>query len=220
MRRIFVPYGESQAYQGMAGEQRREMIDRHQRSLSAFGYSPESLYWGSRGVQKIRFKALAGIGIADGDSLLDVGCGFGDLYSWLKGHEINVNYTGIDLSPDILGRGIELNPELNLLQGEIFDFDWLPQSFDWVVLSGTLNWNLADDGAYARRVITRMFRLCRSGVAFNMLDARKLDKAVLGQLVGFEPGAIMEYCREISSDCRLRHDYLDDDFTIYMRRPA
>jgi len=218
MRRIFVPYGENEAYQGMDGLQRKRLIQRHEHSFSEFGYSPESLHWGSRGTQKVRFKALAEIGISEGDSLLDVGCGFADLYSWLKGNDITVAYTGIDLSPDILGRGIELNPELNLLQGEVFDFDWPPQSFDWVFLSGTLNWDLGDNGDYARRVIARMFSLCRRGVAFNMLDSLGLDPSLVGQLIAFEPDEIMAFCRAITPDCQLRSDYLSDDFTIYMHR--
>lgn len=218
MRRVYLPYGKNEAAQGMDAVMRKRLIQLHEYSFSEFGYSPESLFWGSRSVQKTRFKALSEIGIADGDSLLDVGCGFADLYSWLKGCGISVEYTGIDLSPDILNKGVELNPELNLRQGEIFDFDWQPQSYDWISLSGTLNWNLKDGGDYAHRVIEAMFRLCRKGVAFNMLDARIFDPVLLGQLVGYDPDIIVSFCRDITPDSRLRHDYLEGDFTIYMYR--
>jgi len=218
MRRIYLPYGEEQVSPGMDGLQRKQLIKRHQFSLAEFGYSPESLFWGSRGTQKVRFKVLSEIGVSAGDSLLDVGCGFADLYSWLSGHDLPVDYTGIDLSPDILNKGIELNPDLNLLQGEIFDFDWPPQSFDWVLLSGTLNWDLADNGEYARRVIAQMYRLCRKGVAFNMLDSLGLDPSLVGQLVAHEPDVMLDFCRQITPDCQLRSDYMTDDFTIYMRR--
>ncbi|HKI59956.1 MAG TPA: class I SAM-dependent methyltransferase [Mariprofundaceae bacterium] len=220
MRRDYLATGESVPEQGMDAVQRQQMKERHQRSLSHFGYAPESLFWGSRGVQKVRFKALAGIGIAAGDSLLDVGCGFADLYSWLASHDLPVTYTGIDLSPEILDRAKELNPELQLLQGEIFDFDWPPQTFDWVFLSGTLNWDLKDEGEHVRRVIRRMFRLCRSGVAFNLLDARDFDARHLVELSAYEPEEMLAFCSQMTPDCCLRSDYLGGDFTIYMRPVA
>ncbi|KON46812.1 SAM-dependent methyltransferase [Mariprofundus ferrooxydans] len=198
--------------------QRRRLIERHRDSLNLHGYAPDALFWQSRGLQKVLFRVLADIGVSAGDSLLDVGCGFADLHSWLRGHDLSVDYTGIDLSPEILATGARMNPGLNLLCGELFDFAWPPRSFDWVVLSGTLNWNLHDDGGYARRVITRMFELCRQGVAFNMLDARKFSVTQLGDMQAYDPGSILEFCATLTPDCRCRSDYLPDDFTIYMRR--
>ncbi|GAV21222.1 methyltransferase domain protein [Mariprofundus micogutta] len=218
MRRVYLPFGESDVVPGMDAGQRKEMIERHRDSVSYFGYSSEALYWESRGGQKIRFEALAEIGIRPWDSLLDVGCGFGDLYSWLNGKGLPVDYTGIDLSPDILAKGLEMNPGLKLLQGEVFDFDWAPESFDWIVLSGTLNWDLHDDGEYAMRVIDRMFKLCRNGVAFNMLDHRNIDAASLLELIAYDVDAVFSFCKKITPACQLRTDYLADDFTIYMRR--
>ncbi len=203
----------------MNAEQRTLMIERHRARYQAYGYASESLFWQSRGIQKARFKVLSEIGIRAGDSLLDVGCGFADLSSWLDGCGLPVVYTGIDLSQDILQQGMRLNPELNLCSGELFDFDWQAQSFDWVVLSGTLNWNLHDDGEYARRVIARMFELCRCGVAFNMLDVHGCDRKLLGDLRAYPPQDILKYCQRFSTHCQLRTDYLDNDFTVYMQRP-
>jgi len=204
----------------MDAAQRQDLIDRHRDSLALHGCSPQALYWGSRGHQKVRFRVLAEIGIAAGDSLLDVGCGFADLQSWLIGHGLQVDYTGVDLSPDIIALATELHPGERLLCGELFDFDFAPQSFDWVVLSGTLNWQLHDDGAYARQVIARMFELCRHGVAFNMLNARSRDMKELQELVAFDPGEVLTWCSGITEDSRCRSDYLDNDFTIYMRRES
>ncbi|WP_018293778.1 class I SAM-dependent methyltransferase [Mariprofundus ferrooxydans] len=209
---------EAQRYQGMHAAQRQAMIERHRDSLDYFGYAPQALYWGTSEEQLARFGMLAGIGIRSGASLLDVGCGFGDLYCWLRSQDLVVDYTGLDISPEILAKGRELNPALRLVQGELFDFDWAPQSFDWVVLSGTLNWDVGEGSAYARRVIRRMFSLCRFGVAFNLLDIRTLDMTGLGEIVAYQPHKVLAFCEGITSDCTLYCDYLEDDFTIYMRR--
>jgi len=199
-------------------EARRRLIDTHRASLARHGYASKALFWESRGVQKIRFKALAGIGIQAGDSVLDVGCGFGDLKGFLQGQGSAVDYTGIDLSPEIVAKAAELFPDATILAGELFDFDWPAQAYDWVLLSGTLNWQLDDGGDYARRVIRRMFELCRKGVAFNMLNSRHPDMQAMAEFVAFDPDATLAYCRQITPECRCRTDYLANDFTIYLCR--
>ncbi|MDX8407474.1 MAG: class I SAM-dependent methyltransferase, partial [Mariprofundaceae bacterium] len=195
----------------------------HRESLSKHGHSPHTLFWGSRGIQKIRFRVLSEIGIESGDSLLDVGCGFAELYGWLGSQGITVDYSGIDLSPDILARAGALHNKLSgglrLQCGDLFDFDWPECSFDWVVLSGTLNWQLDDGGNYARRVIQRMFALCRRGVAFNMLNAKEQDMRALPDLVAYDRENMLDFCRSLAPESRCRDDYLENDFTIYMHKP-
>lgn len=202
----------------MDEEQRQRLIDKHRLSLVRHGYSPRTLFWESRAIQRTRFQAIAEIGIKAGDSLLDVGCGFGDLRSWLHSHELEVDYTGLDLSPDLIDKARTLHARAQFHAGDIFDLEAGADSFDWVVLSGTLNWHLDDDGIYARRVIRRMFELCRKGVAFNMLNGHYWKGRSLYGLVAFDPDAMLAYCREMAPKCRCRTDYLDNDFTIYMRR--
>lgn len=204
----------------MDAVQKKHLIELHRDSLALHGCTAEALHWASRGRQKVRFKVLAGIGLASGDSLLDVGCGFADMLDWLHSHRLEVDYTGVDLSPDIIAHAARRHPDAKLLCGDLFDFPFEAESFDWVVLSGTLNWQLHDDGAYALRVIARMFALCRFGVAFNMLDVRNREMHELHELVAFDPHAMLDLCTRITPDCICRTDYLENDFTIYMRRPG
>lgn len=198
--------------------QRQRIVNKHRDSLTRHGHSPHALYWSSREIQEKRFEVLAEVGIASGESVLDVGCGFGDLYHWLAVHGVQVNMTGVDLSPDLLARGRQLYPDMDFLCGELFDFDWPEQSFDWVVLSGALNGQLGDEGAYARRVIRRMFELCRKGVAFNLLNAQHEGLMFAYDLALFDPDEVLVFCQQITPDCTCRADYLANDFTIYMRR--
>ena len=202
----------------MDARQRQFLIDAHRDSLHKHGYSPMTLFWESRGLQWVRFRVLSEIGIGSGDSLLDVGCGFGDLRSWLLAQGIEVEYTGIDLSPDLVEKARTLHARAQFYEGDIFDLEADAQSFDWVLLSGTLNWQLHDDGDYARRVIVRMYELCRKGVAFNMLNAQCWSRKQLFGLVAFDPDLMLDFCRQLTPDCHLRCDYADRDFTIYMRR--
>jgi len=206
--------------EAMNKEQRKRIIDKHRDSLTRHGHHPNTLYWSSQEIQELRFSVLAEIGIGSGDSVLDVGCGFGDMFGWLRRQGIDVEFTGIDLSPDLIGAGKALYPETMLMAGELFDFDFEPDSFEWVVLSGALNEALFDEGEYARRVIARMFELCRRGVAFNLLNRNAKGMRMMFDLASFEAEAMLEFCRTLTPDCRLRDDYLENDFTIYMLKGA
>ena len=199
----------------MKKEQRKRIVDRHRDSLKRHGYHANALYWSSKDIQDIRFRVLSEIGIESGDALLDVGCGFADFKGWIEGHGKVVEFTGVDLSPDLIRVAKEKHPDAKLLCGELFDFHFDDESFDWVILSGAMNEQLHDQGEYARKMIATMFALCGKGLAFNMLDARTLKAH---DLQSVEPQEMLDYCRALCADVQLRDDYLPNDFTIYMRR--
>src|SRR5690242_20611090 len=77
--------------------------NRYNERLSRLGYSPESLGWGGgKERQFLRFKILCEIGIEKDDSILDVGCGFADLYEYLTITGWSGRYTGVDINGKLL----------------------------------------------------------------------------------------------------------------------
>jgi len=197
----------------MDTQQRKRIIDKHRDSLTRHGYHPKALYWSSREIQEARFRVLTGIGIESGDSVLDVGCGFGDFKSWSEAQGKALKYTGIDLSPDLLAEAKKRHADAAFFVGDLFDMTLADQSFNWVILSGTLNEELYDEGAYAREVIERMYGLCRNGVAFNLLDGRHFKAHDLRSCI---PDEVLAFCRNLCPGSTLHDDYLDNDFTIWM----
>ncbi len=202
----------------MTPEQRQRIQDRHRDALLRYGWHPNALYWRTLSVQETRFAVLAEVGLQAGDSLLDVGCGFGDLAVFLRARGYDIDYTGIDLSAELIAAGRERYPGITLYEGDLFDVDPAPQSFDVLMLSGALNEGLDDGGAYARRVIERLYQSCRRAVAFNLLDARNDWVASRPDLQSFEPQAMLAFCETLAARCELREGYLDNDFTIFLYR--
>lgn len=202
----------------MTPAQRRRIVDRHRDALLRHGWHANALYWSSRAAQETRFAVLAEVGLRPGDRLLDVGCGFGDLAVYLRGQGHAIDYTGIDLSPELIAAGRERYPGLALHAGDLFDVDPAAGAFDVVMLSGALNEALGDDGTYARRVIHRMYATCRRAVAFNLLDARHAWTASRSDLQSFAPQAMLDDCRRLTPHCRLREGYLDNDFSLFLYR--
>jgi trans-aconitate methyltransferase len=200
----------------MDARQRQRIIDKHSDSFTRYGYHPNALYWSGRDIQELRFKILADIGIQAHDTVLDVGCGFGDFYAWSAENQCPLEYTGIDLSPDLLAHAKKQHPQATFFTGDLFDLETTHQ-FDWVVLSGALNEQLHDDSAYAYRVIRRMYQLCRKGVAFNMLDARHIKAH---DLHSQQPETMLKFCQTLSKHVSLYDTYLENDFTIYMQKDS
>ena len=82
---------------------------RYNDRLLKFGYSTKTLGWGGgRERQSLRFKTHLEIGFKENDSIIDIGCGFGDLYFYLKENFSQFYYYGIDINPILIEKGKEI----------------------------------------------------------------------------------------------------------------
>ncbi len=219
--------------------QRLRIQTRHRVSIEHFGYQPQALFWSSQEIQEIRFQKLiemlpkhcfktetSSVGFNQAWSLLDVGCGFADLQRYMLKQQLFPDYTGIDLSPDMVRGASALSPELTFLEGEIFDFDFAAQQFDYVMLSGALNEVVeteaeglaSQEGDYARAVIAKMYEISRYGVALNLLNREFAWHQTRHDLQSFIPQEMFEYCQEFSSSVTLIEGYLENDFTLYLHK--
>ena len=68
----------------MTLQSRKAIVDFYEARLDEFGYDVRSVGWGNKGSQDLRFKILSDIGDLTNNSVCDLGCGFGDLYLYLK----------------------------------------------------------------------------------------------------------------------------------------
>lgn len=203
---------------GLSQEQRKRVIESQRYALMQYGYHPNSLLWSNTDVQELRFKILAEIGIKRGDSVLDVGCGFGDFANYLVKKNIHPEFTGIDVSGELLAEGRKHFAELLLIEGDLFDFNPDKKTYDFVTLSGVLNRKYEGAGDYTFQTITRMFETCKKGIALNLLDARHEWTAERWDLQSFHPDEIIDWVSQLSNNYQIIDGYLENDFTIYVYR--
>lgn len=203
----------------MKEDQRERIIKRHKHSIWMHGHSPLALYWENREVQELRFEVLVGCGVKTGDSVLDIGCGFADLYHYMQSKGIEVDYTGIDLSPDMIEAAKSKAPTLKLFQGDLLSFNPPKQSYDWGLLSGALNEPLHDDGEYLHAMLPRLYATCRKGIAFNLLnDEYEWTEQERYTLQAYKPTDIMAQLNALSQFTMLRKDYLEVDASYFVWR--
>jgi len=185
-----------------------ELLEKH-------GDSYRSLNWGSAESQKLRFSVLAGAGISTDDSVLDLGCGLGDLYQWFKDSSLEVVYQGLDLTPVMVSRAIERFPDGQFAVGSIDQFCvGRACEYDYVVASGIFAHRQQQEMKFLRDTVTTMFSISRKGIAFNCLSSWREDKDQ-GEFYA-DPLEIVDLCRSISPRLTFRHDYHPGDFTIYL----
>ena len=195
-------------------EQRQRIIASQRDAWQRFGFHPNALFWSNKEIQELRFQVLLQAGIQAGDTLLDVGCGFGDFAAWLEGQGRAVDYTGLDLSAELLAEGHKRYPDIKLHEGDLFEFDPPHNSYHWLTLSGTLNRDHGDGGEYARSVIDRMYRACSIGIAFNLLDSRHPWTEGRWDLQSFLPNDIATLAAKLSPHYQILDDYLANDFSV------
>lgn len=192
---------------------------RYQRLFIEHGASHGTLNWGSREGQQLRFKVLAEIASLDGKRILDVGCGLGDFAGWLLKKKINADYTGIDLTPELVEQAKITFPGMKFLQGSILDEFLLNEmEFDYVFASGIFYTYSEGRDAWLKSAVARMWQLCRRGVAFNSLSAWAENQEP-GEFYA-DPGETIAFCRSLTPWVTMRHDYHSRDFSIFMLREA
>src|SRR5476651_2597637 len=105
------------------------MNNYHEMRVKDFGAgTPEALGWLDKTSQSLRFFMLADIGDMNNRSVLDVGCGYGDLRGFLGTQYPFLHYTGIDQSESFLTLAAQRYnlPNTTFLLGDFVNTDLPP----------------------------------------------------------------------------------------------
>jgi SAM-dependent methyltransferase len=191
-----------------------EYVKRYTDRFSRFGYSPETLGWGKNSKQNVRFSVLADFALKENASILDVGCGFADLYAFLIAQNWRGRYHGIDIVPVLIDKAKELYPGLNLELKDIGK-DSLTIS-DYVIASGVFNAKLisASNEVHIQSCIARMFELCDKAVCVDFLSSYA-DFQKPGSW-HTSPEWIFTFAKTLSRRVLLRSDYMPFEFSLFI----
>ena len=200
----------------MTFEEQQRIIQRYNERLNELGETPQALGWRDNQQQQLRFKVLAGIGSLQGASVLDIGCGFGDLLDYLTtSGPFEVSYTGTDLNPAIIevARKRHLQSQARfLVTADLSQFD--TASLDYVFLSGLFNFKIQNNIGFMHETVRESFRIARKGVAFNLLGSYVDFKE--RHLFYHQEQEVFDFAKGLTRFVTLRADYPLREFTIYL----
>lgn len=194
----------------MRPEEKRRIVTLYEERLAEAGPTIESMGWRSSEQQLARFRCLLEIGDMRDRSVLDVGCGLGDIVPHLDRPR---SYLGLDLSAKVIRAARRKNPApyASYRVGDILE-DRI-DDHDYVLASGIFNFRIADNFAYLEAMLERMFSIAEIGVAVNMLSSHvdyREDRHAY-----YDPEAVFSLCAKLTSRLALRHDYMKYEFTVY-----
>ena len=185
------------------------------------GASARGVDWNSAESQTLRFEQL--LRVADGTgpfSLVDYGCGYGALASFLDNEGVDADYVGYDLSAPMIAHARDAfgGPRRHFVAAESE-----VQAADYAVASGIFNVKLDEPAAdwqeYVVRTIARLSELGRAGFAFNMLTSYSDPERMRDDLFYGDPSFFFDLCkREHSRHVALLHDYGLWEFTVVVRK--
>ena len=140
---------------------------------------PESakLGWESEEAQNLRFEALSQNVDLNGKSLLDVGCGLGSLYSYLREKNINAKYSGVDILEEMVLCSKAKYPEAEFFCEDIFKSKFSESNrFDVIYSSGIFNLNLVNNMEFLEKALQKFVSMADHAVVFNLLCDRSDNK--------------------------------------------
>jgi SAM-dependent methyltransferase len=187
------------------------------------GPTPQGADWSSAESQCLRFDQLLRLCPRDGArfSLLDMGCGYGALLAHLTERGIVCDYTGGDLSEEMIRAARAVfgeGPNHRFLSAGA-----TPPQADYVVASGIFNVKLdipAEDWRrYLIETLERMASLAHRGFGFNALSTYSDPERRRADLYYADPLELFHHCKtRFSPKVALLHDYPLWEFTILVRR--
>lgn len=189
-----------------------------------YGYDLKTLAYGSKLTQERKFDVLISGIKGKRIKILDVGCGFGDLYFHMTQRGYMVDYLGVDVSEQIVKLARKSHPELRIINGDLLQEDlFAGEKFDYVLSTGINCVVHGQNFELEREMISQMFCLCTKGVAIGLQSAIYLQsnpEAASDTTSWYsDPVSLCEYAlKNISPWANLRHDYMLHDFTIFLYR--
>lgn len=190
-----------------------ELISAYYDSLiHAYGdVASRGVGWSSDTAQQVRFEKLCML-FEPGKkfSLLDYGCGRGDLLSYLDQYQFRCEYTGFDISKEMLAAARRRHPH-----GRFQD---TPLNADYVVASGTFNLKFHTSSIqWKMHVYSEIFKidtLSKRGFGFNLLEKANSPMLYEAFITDY-----IELCLQFG-DVEYVEDYGQNDFTILVRKDA
>jgi SAM-dependent methyltransferase len=166
--------------------------------------------------QSYRFRKLFEIGDLNDASVLDVGCGLGEMYPALLRRYPRARYEGIDIVLEMVAAAGRKYPEVAFRAVDLLSKS-IPERYDFVLLSGVFNNAMADATGYLENLVERAWSLATRGLAFNFLPIHV--NFTQPTMAYHDPARVVDFSlRRLSRKVRFEHHYQRCDAVVFVYR--
>ncbi|MDF1881182.1 class I SAM-dependent methyltransferase [Sulfurimonas sp. MAG313] len=179
-------------------------------AIKKHGQDSKGVHWNSLHSQYTRFKVLLSFIQEENFSLVDAGCGFGDLYFYMQDENVPFSsYKGLDLCASMVNIAQEKTKQ-EILECNICT-DTLPQA-DYYICSGAMNILTRFDTFL---FIQNCYKASIKGFVFNLLMGED-DSLVYNH---FYPKELQNLFDKLGAEVSVKKGYLKHDFTVFLKKP-
>jgi SAM-dependent methyltransferase len=190
--------------------------------LAAHGATPQGVDWNGPDSHETRHRQF--LRLLDGTpeaSVIDLGCGFGDFFRFLRASGHQGRFTGYDIAPSMIEKAREIH-------GQSEGCEWRvgaepPETADFAIASGILNvkgdipneiWT-----RYVHQTIDILAHAGQRGFAFNVLSTSSDVDRRRQNLYYADPVDMLSYClSRYGRAVALLQDYGLYEFTVVVRK--
>lgn len=191
-----------------------EDITDYNKGFNDHGESPKALQWTSYKSAAIRYRQLVNDLELGNKSILDAGCGMGDLLPYIYAKTANFQYLGVDVTPEFIDIAKKRYHGHEFQVADPFS-DEFTERFDVVVSSGVLNANKPSWLEERKQRIQKLYVIADEVLAFNM--AGGLAPLPEGKKVAYARALdILNFCISLTPKIIFKSHYHRKDFTIVM----
>lgn len=188
-----------------------ETIERYERRRVIHGVSSLTLGWGGKHHQEIRFEAVTQSYDLSSKSICDIGCGFSDLYAYLKTKGIPISsYKGVDINPEFVRISQENFPENSYeVRNFLIDKYTEPQA-DVLILLGLLNFKLKHihNLDFTELVMRECFKIAKKAVILDFLSTDLTPDYPKEDFVFYHnPKDVMKMARQLTQKVQIYDEY-------------
>ena len=202
-----------------------EIIDRYNKRFEIYGDNPLSLNWKDREAQYERFNNFLKLIDVENKNILDIGCGFADLYTYLYDkNKLPKKYTGIDINPNFINHCKKKFPSLQFHVGNLIDHNFTDENFDIVLMVGVLSYNFKefDNIRFTKEVVRNAFKLANDALIFDMQSNIINKNYETAEHIHYQkPSDIVDFALSLTPNVVLKHDNIPNparEFIVLMKR--
>jgi 2-polyprenyl-3-methyl-5-hydroxy-6-metoxy-1,4-benzoquinol methylase len=184
--------------------------DRYDSRIKEHGFTIESLGWGEEKQQEYRFSQVLKNIDLKGLTIIDFGCGYGDLYNYLNSKKIDfASYTGIDINNNFIEEAQNRYQGVSFIHIES-ENDLPDLQADVVIMLGLLNYNHQDINKldYAKHLISKASSISSSIICCDFISSIRDDSYEREEWIYYyQPADVFDIALNFSTNFKIDHSY-------------
>jgi len=209
---------------GVLTDLKNKTIARYRKGAKEQGNTVQALEWASEKSQLQRFKQVRKIFgnmlPNEKTSVLDVGCGLGDLYGYLN-REVFTNgsleYRGYDITSELIAFAKERYPKAEFHTVDILTRVPFVKQWDYVFMIDILDTLCEDNWRVVKGMLFRAFAMSKKGLCASFLSGYADDDMMAtDDQFYIEPEELFRYCKKLTPWVDMKHSHLPHNVVMYL----